>query len=152
MDLILWRHAHALDTLPDIERELSPKGIKQAQKMARWLNSKLPENCRILVSPATRTRQTADALERKYKIVTDLAPDASALQVLQAANWPQSKETVLIVGHQPTLGLVAASLLLGQEQAFEIRKSYVCWISQREQENRVQTFLKAMLGPEMANK
>lgn len=152
MDLILWRHAHAADGEDDMARELTPKGQKQAQKMAAWLNAKLPENCRILVSPAIRTVQTADALQRKYKLVPDLAPHANALQLLQAANWPQSKEAVLIVGHQPTLGLVAASLLLGRELEFELRKSYVCWIAQREQETHLHTYMKALLGPELVNK
>ena len=152
MDLILWRHADALYTSPDLPRELSSKGQKQASKMAAWLNAKLPENCRILVSPATRAIQTADALQRKYKIHPDLAPDATILQILQAANWPNSKETVLIVGHQPSLGQVAASLLLGHEQDFEVRKSYACWISQREREGSLNTYLKAMMGPELVGK
>ncbi len=152
MDLILWRHAHAVDGVPDLERALSPKGQKQAAKMAHWLNTKLPENCRILVSPAQRTLQTANALQRKYKIVAEIAPEASVRHVLQAANWPNSKETVLIVGHQATLGRLISSLLLGQELDFDIRKGYICWLSQREHENGMHTYMKALIGPELVNK
>lgn len=152
MDLILWRHAYADYTLPDMDRALNAKGHKQAAKMAHWLNARLAENCKILVSPARRAIETADALERKYKILPDLAPDASAKQILQAVNWPHAKETVLVVGHQPALGQLCASLVFGLEQDFEIRKSYIVWISQRERESSLQTYIKAMLGPELAKK
>ena len=59
MDLILWRHAEAEPGEPDLERALTPKGVKQARRMADWLTSQLPDSCRILVSPARRTLQTA---------------------------------------------------------------------------------------------
>ena len=55
MELILWRHAEAEDGAPDIARELTAKGHKQATKMAEFLRPRLPENTRILVSPARRT-------------------------------------------------------------------------------------------------
>ena len=34
MDLILWRHAEAEPGEPDLERALTPKGVKQARRMA----------------------------------------------------------------------------------------------------------------------
>ena len=55
MDLILWRHADAQevrDAADDLERALTPKGERQAQRMADWLNRQLPANARVLVSPA----------------------------------------------------------------------------------------------------
>ncbi len=51
MDLILWRHAEAEDgdaTLPDHKRRLTPRGEKQAKKVARWLHQNLPRKCRVL--------------------------------------------------------------------------------------------------------
>src|ERR1700712_5142701 len=101
MDLILWRHAEAEPGEPDFERALTVKGQKQARRMADWLTSQLPDSCKILASPARRTLQTVEALGRKYKIHTDLAPGAEPEEVLGAANWPAAKESVLIVGHQP---------------------------------------------------
>ena len=35
MDLILWRHAEAFEGEDDLARPLTPKGIKQAKKVAR---------------------------------------------------------------------------------------------------------------------
>ena len=77
MDLILWRHAEAEEAQPgmsDLERALTSKGQKQARRMGQWLNTQLPDSCRILCSPAVRTLQTVEALGRKFKIHTDLAP------------------------------------------------------------------------------
>ena len=63
MDLILWRHAEAVperEGLDDLDRPLTPKGERQAQRMAEWLNHRLAHSTRILVSPALRTQQTAN--------------------------------------------------------------------------------------------
>src|SRR5512140_2504847 len=111
MDLILWRHADAEPGVPDAARRLTPKGERQAEKMGAWLDRHLPEDTRILVSPAVRAQQTALGLGRKFRTVEEVAPGASAAAVLAAAGWPGGRETVLVVGHQPTLGEVAALLL-----------------------------------------
>lgn len=152
MDLILWRHADAEYGPPDMERALTAKGQRQAERMGLWLARNLPESCRILVSPAKRALQTADGIKRKYRVVPELAPDASADSLLQAANWPQRKEPVLLVGHQPTLGQVAAKLLAGSEQDWNIRKGNIWWFSQRESEEGIETYLKLALAPDFVNK
>ena len=155
MDLILWRHAEAFDAEPgqsDMERALTPKGHKQARRMADWLTSQLPEGCKILVSPARRTIQTAEALKRKVKLVSDLAPGASAEDVLKAANWPYAREPVLIVGHQPTLGEVAALLMSGEEQEWEMKKANAWWLVQKDPHDAGSLYLKAVMAPDMVMK
>ena len=72
MDLLLWRHADALDGAPDHERALSDKGHKQAKRMAAWLNERLPADTLILASPAVRAQQTVAALKRDYQTVAEL--------------------------------------------------------------------------------
>jgi phosphohistidine phosphatase len=148
MDLILWRHAEAEPGEPDMGRRLTGKGVKQAERMAAWLDSHLPDTCRILVSPADRAQQTAQALNRKMKTVPDLAPGAGVAAVLSAANWPDSREPVLIVGHQPTLGMVASFLLSGEEAYWSIRKGAVWWLSNRAKEDGASVVLKAVQSPE----
>jgi phosphohistidine phosphatase len=74
MDLILWRHADAEPGEPDLARPLTAKGIKQAERVAGWLDGRLPDGCRILVSPADRAKQTALPLKRKFRVVDELAP------------------------------------------------------------------------------
>ena len=148
MDLILWRHAEAADGAPDLARELTAKGVKQAQDVARWLRPRLPRQTRIIVSPAQRTLQTAKALTADLEIVRDLAPGASPAAVLAAAGWPEHKGAVLVVGHQPTLGLVASMLIAGEPMPWSIRKGAVWWLSHRVRGERPQVVLRAVLGPD----
>jgi phosphohistidine phosphatase len=148
MDLILWRHAEAEPGEPDLGRRLTSKGLKQAERMAQWLDSHLPDTCRVLASPADRAQQTAVALQRKFKTVPELAPGASVAAVLAAANWPDSREPVLIVGHQPTLGAVASFLLSGEEAYWSVRKGAVWWLSNRAKEGVAAVVLKVVVAPD----
>ncbi len=132
MDLILWRHAEAADGTPDDARELTAKGVRQAGKAAAFLHQHLPGDARILVSPAIRTQQTARAFTKRFTLVPAIAPGASAQAVLQAADWPDGEGTVLVVGHQPTLGEVAAQLLDCNDYSLNIRKGALWWFSRRE--------------------
>ncbi len=148
MELIIWRHAEARDTTPDIERELTSRGRKQASRMADWLNPRLPSDIRILSSPALRTRQTAQALGREYDVEPALAPGASAEEVLATAGWPDSAYPVLIVGHQPTLGQLAMRLLSGQPGDLAVKKGGVWWFQGRERDGEWQVVLRAVAGPD----
>ena len=148
MDLILWRHCEAEPGEPDLGRRLTSKGLKQAERMAQWLDSHLPDTCRVLVSPADRAQQTALALQRKFRTVPELAPGASVDAVLAAANWPDSREPVLIVGHQPTIGAVASFLLSGEEAYWSVRKGAVWWLSNRAREGGAAVVLKAVVAPD----
>ena len=150
MDLILWRHAEAQllkEGQDDLQRPLTPKGERQAARMAEWLNHRLAQSTRVLVSPAVRTQQTAKALDRSFKTVAGLQPGADVSALLQAARWPDGGEPVLIVGHQPTLGLLAARLLAGVDQAWPIRKGAVWWLRRRERNGQAQV-VQAVQGPD----
>jgi phosphohistidine phosphatase len=149
MELILWRHAEAVDGTPDLQRSLTLKGLKQAHQMARWLKSRLPKTTRILVSPALRTRQTAAALTEEFEVIEDIAPGASPADILSAAGWPGQRRAVLVVGHQPTLGMVAAMLIAGKPMPWSVRKGAVWWISNRVREEQDQVVLRASISPDM---
>jgi phosphohistidine phosphatase len=152
MDLILWRHAEAEEEAPDgddLQRALTPRGEKQAARMAAWLDRQLTDGVKILCSPALRCEQTVRPLGRKYKIHEELAPDASPDAVLAAAQWPNAKQSVMIVGHQPTLGETASKLLGMKPHELTIRKGAVWWFRSRERDGEDQTVLLAALSPEM---
>jgi phosphohistidine phosphatase len=152
MDLILWRHAEAFearDGQDDLDRALTPKGERQAARMAQWLARQLPAGVRVLVSPARRAQQTAQALERRLRTVPALAPGAGVDALLDAARWPDAREAALVVGHQPTLGLAAARLLAGGDSAWAVRKGAVWWLRGREREGLRQVTLHAVLAPEI---
>jgi phosphohistidine phosphatase len=148
MDLILWRHCEAEPGEPDLGRRLTSKGTKQAERMAEWLERHLPDSCRILVSPADRAQQTALALQRKSRTVPELAPGASVTSALAAANWPDSREPVMLVGHQPTLGMIASFLLSGEEAYWSVRKGAVWWLSNRVRDGGAAIVLKVVIGPD----
>ncbi len=148
MDLILWRHAEAEAGEPDLGRRLTAKGIKQAERVAAWLDGHLPDTTRVLVSPADRAQQTALALKRKFRVVAELAPGAAPSAVLAVAGWPDSREPVLVVGHQPTLGEVSALLLAGDPLAWSMRKGAVWWLSNRVRDGNAATVLKVAIGPD----
>ncbi len=148
MELILWRHAEAQDGAPDLERELTVKGHKQAEKMATFLRARLPENTRILVSPAKRTQQTVQALTKHFFTDSAIGPGASAQDILETAGWPDGENTVLVVGHQPTLGKIAALLLANSTSGFSIKKGAVWWLSRHTSEGDYQTNLRLVIAPD----
>lgn len=151
MDLILWRHAEAAeaeDASEDLERPLTSRGERQAARVAHWLERELSAGTRVIVSPARRARQTAAALDRRSSTVEALAPGASAEDVLEAARWPDSREPVLVVGHQPSLGLVAAKLLTGTSQPLALKKGAVWWFRQRKRDGEEDVVLVCVRGPD----
>ncbi len=155
MNLILWRHATA-EEVPadavagDAARALTRHGRWQARVMAQWLNTRLPADCDIIVSPAVRTRQTADALCRPYRVSAALAPGASTHALLRAVGWPDHPHTALVVGHQPTLGRVAATVLAGVDAAWPIRRAAAWWLVARDEEEGSRVALRAVMSADMA--
>ena len=124
--IILWRHAEAKDiidgddlldmTQSDMQRALTQKGQRQADDMAKWLKPQLPKASLLQCSPALRAFQTAEALHhvnKSYKININqaLKPDASLNTVLANIAQFNSCKCLVLVGHQPWLGQLAAYLL-----------------------------------------
>lgn len=150
MQLILWRHAQAEDGRRDLERELTAKGRKQAAKMAAWLRHRLPEGFLLCVSPALRAQQTADALSAPMKTINRLAPGASVADVLDAVHWPGDDDRVaIVVGHQPTLGEVAAHLVGDAAASWSVRKGGVWWLERRARGARAEVVVRAVISPDL---
>jgi phosphohistidine phosphatase len=148
MELILWRHADAEEGFPDGSRKLTAKGMQQAQRMADWLTPRLPMDARVLVSPATRAQQTARALTENFKTLREIDVGVDATAVLAAAGWPDADGAVVIVGHQPTLGRVAALLLAGTESDWAVKKGGVWWFSNKLRHGETETVLRVVMSPE----
>lgn len=151
MDLILWRHAEAFDPQEgesDLQRRLTPRGERHAERMAKWLDQQLPEGTRILCSPAVRTEQTVQALKRKYKVRDALAPGATVQDVLETSGWPQARHPVLVVGHQPALGALVSHLFGMGPEPMAIRKGAVWWLRHRQRDGASQTTLVSVQSPD----
>ncbi len=173
MQLILWRHAQARDGTPDLARELTAHGREQARAMAAWLRPRLPEGATLIASPALRSRQTAEALAERFEIDAGIAPDASLedhLAVIgrlragvcaQAGNGKvrgqppgagreqpaDDAAALVLVGHQPTLGLLASHLLAGQALDWRVRKGAIWWLATRAREGHTRFWLRAVIDP-----
>lgn len=155
MDLILWRHAEAEDyASSDLARRLTPRGERQAARMAQWIESQLgnlalrSNQWRVIASPAVRAQQTAAALGIPVETIDAIAADASVNAILHAANWPGNASNVIVVGHQPTLGMVAGRLLNGVEGYVSVKKGAVWWFRQRERDGESKAVLVAMATPD----
>jgi phosphohistidine phosphatase len=138
MDLVLWRHAQAVDVADaggdDVARALTSRGQRQAEEVGAWLQRRLPRNAIVLASPALRAVQTARALPRDHAIVDTMGPDRGTVEaLLEAAGWSvpgaaASSRTVVFVGHQPVLGQAAALLMCGQAQSWSVKKGAAWWL------------------------
>jgi phosphohistidine phosphatase len=151
MDLILWRHADAQELGgPDCDQDpsLTPKGQRQAHRMAQWLNHHMPDTVRVLVGPTLRAQQTAAALKRKIRIVPTLGPDSTVDSLLLAARWPGSREPVVVVGDQAVLGMTAAYLVAGAISPWTVRKGAIWWSRRRERDESGEVIVQVVISPD----
>ena len=135
-NLILWRHAEAeladiaLSVEDDMARELTSKGKHQAKLMARWVQKHQPKNLMLISSPAVRAFQTAEALKYNINIHPSLKSGATLQQVLTALADTEFPQNLLIVGHQPWLGALAAHLTGCSGADINIKKGAIWWLRQ----------------------
>ena len=149
MDLILWRHAEAEPGEPDLDRRLTAKGRKQGERVAQWLLQRLPVRFSLIASPAMRSQQTAKMLGMPIRTDKALAPGATAAQIVSASGWPDYKGLVVMVGHQPDLGRVAAQLLAGSQDAWSIKKGGLWWLSNRVRGEKDQVVVRSVISPDL---
>jgi len=118
--LYLVRHAHAAPGEPDDLRALTPEGRRDARSLGELLAAEGVRPDAILSSPLLRARETAEELGRATGVSASaddrLGPGASTADVLEAIE--DRGETVIVVGHQPDCGRIAAELGDGTEPRF----------------------------------
>jgi phosphohistidine phosphatase len=115
--LILLRHAKSdWPDVPDRDRPLAKRGRRDAPRIGRWLHEHRYQPDVVVVSAATRTRQTWDlvAPELGGSPAVHFEPRAyaaSALTLLYLAQeLPARYRTALLIAHNPGLSELAASL------------------------------------------
>ena len=131
MKLYLVRHAHAVSDAEDPARPLSPKGCEVALAMGRWLRGNAGVDItEVWHSPLVRARQTAELvvegarLKARLREAPGLLPEDAVSAMAVALG--RHGDSVMIVGHEPHLGMLAARLL-GMETggAVEFKKGAV---------------------------
>ena len=120
MRLYLVRHAEAAPGEPDELRPLTAQGREQARELGRRMRDELTHPESILTSPLLRARETGDELSRALAVEAEpddrLAPGATADDV--RAVLAGRGDPVVVVGHQPDCGRIAAALSGGPEPGF----------------------------------
>ena len=69
--------------------------------------------------------------------------------MLEVAQWPSARHTVLIVGHQPVLGEVIAKLMNVAQGSCAVRKGSAWWLRTRERDGRQETVVVAVQAPDV---
>ncbi len=151
MDLILWRHAEAEYGFDDLNRKLTVKGQRQAEKMAKWLTRQVRgRKVQLIASGARRSQQTLAAFSKDFLVESRLNPGASAAAYFNCCGWPSNWDgVVIVVGHQPEIGRVASLALTGREVEWSVKKGAIWWLQQHAGPGGLQTTLRAMMTPQM---
>jgi len=120
--LVLIRHAQAQPGLsgPDADRPLTAQGRLDGRAVGRWLVEQRLAPSRVVVSPAVRTRQSWAGAAAELAAAGTPAPEPIIDERLYRntpddllaviGSTPEETEVLVVVGHNPSTHLVAASL------------------------------------------
>ncbi|WP_205472242.1 histidine phosphatase family protein [Nocardioides sp. SYSU D00038] len=119
--IVVMRHASAEQSAPtDFERRLTDRGLADAEEAGRWLAARGLAPDAALVSAAARTLQTWESVAEGAGWDLEAQPDEalydagpeSALDLVRLT--PEEVGTLVVVGHNPTVGHLAQLLDDGQ--------------------------------------
>jgi len=131
MILYVMRHAEAVDeceTLTDEWRYLTEKGRSVTEKMSATIAGIGPKTRLTVTSPLTRAVQTAEIMARKAcrkNIVVSsglLLPGSDIGELVSYLKRCEEAKRVMVVGHQPQLGMLIATLFGREELTIELKK------------------------------
>jgi phosphohistidine phosphatase len=151
-EIIFWRHAEAHDaegSQNDLDRKLTVKGQRQAERVAFWLDRNLPQHCKVFVSEAKRAQQTARSLPRKSKTLAELNPNAVPQDVLASVGWGSQTEPIVLIGHQPWIGECIHWLLMDATAPMPVRKGAAWWLQSRANGDANEIIIRAVCTPEL---
>jgi phosphohistidine phosphatase len=142
MNLYLLRHAIAVEReTPGVEddskRELTPKGAAKMRRVARGMLALELKFNLILSSPYLRTRQTADIVADEFnarsilRFTDSLIPGAAGEQVIaEITKHHLKRENILLVGHEPLLSSLIATLISGDSTLdISMKKGGLCCLT-----------------------
>jgi phosphohistidine phosphatase len=134
MRLVFFRHGPADSRDPgkwpdDSLRPLTSRGEDRTKRAAAGL-AKLLRGSRVIVltSPLVRARQTAELLvealgEAKLETAPGLSPGGNPRDVLARVAKVRADDAIVLVGHEPDLGVLAGRLALGAKGELPLRKA-----------------------------
>lgn len=119
MKIYLVRHGESVAKGSDDERPLSQQGEKDIQNLANFLLPLKLQVSSILHSPKFRAKQTAEILSssihatKNIEIRPELDPMSSVNDIIEEIY--AREEDLMLVGHMPYMGKMAAKLISGNE-------------------------------------
>ena len=135
--------------MPDHARELTAKGFKQAEKVAAFLRPHLPDDHRILVSPAIRAQQTAAALTKHFTAGADHCTRSFRTSCIAGCalagcgrhgSWWSGISRRWVRSRRSCWAATASPL--------SIKKGALWWFSRREREGSDLVALRLVIAPE----
>jgi len=166
MKLYLVRHGIAVDriggaVLNDFQRPLTDEGKEETKVVAQALKKLNIKPDLVVASPLIRAKQTADiirdvlSVKEDLKISDALAPGGGASDVykfLRNSCDMRTTEEVVLVGHEPDIGRLAATLIwAGPEVNVPFKKAGVCRIDVPDVPPTMPGTLKWFITPKIAN-
>lgn len=157
MDIYFLRHASAGDSTinpaKDDTRPLDKLGIDQSHNVGRALGAMKISFEAILCSPLLRAQQTAtvvaEEIGHKDKLVMEpaLHPGGTYEQFQDILRRHESKDSILIVGHNPSMTEFLNKLLMGEDapDAIEVKKAMIAKV----EKNGSKAMLKWCLPPKV---
>lgn len=139
MNIYLLRHGDALPVgaggiTNDDQRSLSDGGREEIRQVAAGLRKLKVVPDTLLSSPLLRAQQTADIVAQAFDRLAvtsceELGHGFSCPALLARLRELPSKASVVLVGHQPDLGMFASFLLVGDDSVeVALKKGGLCWI------------------------
>lgn len=137
MKVIIARHGSAedkADSKEDADRILTAEGKEQADLLGRVIAATIGTVERVWTSPLMRALQTAGLASKHLKLKPEIEPNLGIGGDLEQLCWKMQREdleTLMLVGHQPDLGRLAARLL-GLVSELSLKKGGVCIVETRD--------------------
>lgn len=135
MKLLILRHGEAEEPAIGVEdsvRSLTKQGREKMALAAKGIKVLADDIDCILSSPLVRAQETAAIVARQYQLDPErceaLAPGQPLTKLLYRLSACAKGSTVLLVGHEPDLTALIASLLGAGAASIELKKGACCGI------------------------
>jgi len=163
MKLYIVRHAIAVDRgtpgIKDEDRALTEEGREKMKRASAGLRSLGYIPGLLLTSPLLRARQTADILLEElgkgidFETTPALSPSATRQELYRVIGLHSKRNSLMLVGHQPSLGEIAGEIVFGSSEHFiDLKKGGVCAIELESVRGTPKGSMVALLTPSILRK
>lgn len=120
MELYFLRHGDAVEQgYADFDRPLTPHGETSIRVVGRSLVAMAIRLDKVFTSPLVRAKQTANLAVREMGLKVDIVDTqnlivgADPLLLIEELNREPNSSNILVVGHEPFLGMFVSLLVFG---------------------------------------